>query len=130
MRSAYEVTETRRSSRKLKLLKPALYELHDQAQRTKDLEPVEGDEHRSGQPDEALREVRFVFLNSHPGRISDLDQTAQRLVASAPDTGMGAAPRAKSLPTCLRQPNCAVPIDWITAQPGHTTAMILRLYGW
>src|SRR5690606_16036913 len=65
VRSAYKVTKTRRSTRKLRLLKPALEALRDQKERTKDLPPVEILVTDRDNRTKRKQLVRFVFHNSH-----------------------------------------------------------------
>lgn len=134
VRSAYKVTKTRRSTRKIKLLKPALEALRDQATRTKDLPPVAINV--TERDNRTIRQhlVRFVFHNSATDAAYS---TSDNLRNGWWNDHLARAEVRHRGPNNCRHTFASqllssgvVPVDWIAAQMGHTsTAMIYRHYG-
>ena len=134
VRSAYKVTKTRRSTRKLRLLKPALEALRDQKERTKDLPPVEILVTDRDNRTKRRQLVRFVFHNSHTNAAYSTSDNLRNgwWLQHLKRAGVRHRGPNHCRHTFASQmlTSCAVPIDWIAAQMGHTsTAMILRHYG-
>lgn len=134
VRSAYKVTKTRRSTRKLRLLKPALEALRDQKERTKDLPPVEILVTDRDNRTKRKQLVRFVFHNSHTNAAYSTSDNLRNgwWLQHLKRAGVRHRGPNHCRHTFASQmlTSCAVPIDWIAAQMGHTsTEMILRHYG-
>lgn len=134
VRSAYKVTKTRRSTRRLKLLKPALEALREQKERTKDLAPVEIEVTDRDNRTVRKQMVRFVFHNSHTNAAYSTADNLRNGWWNAHLKAAGVRHRgpnhsrhtfASQMLTCG-----VVPLDWIAEQMGHTsTAMIHKHYG-
>ncbi|WP_017519606.1 Arm DNA-binding domain-containing protein [Pseudomonas nitroreducens] len=134
VRSHYKVTKTRRSTREIRLLKPALEALQEQKARTANLPPVEIEVTDRDNKTKKRQMVRFVFHNS-----------ATRAAHTSSDILLQRwwKPHLEKAGVRYRGPNnCrhtyasqlltsgVVPLDWIADQMGHTsTAMIWRHYG-
>jgi integrase len=134
VRGHYKVTKTRRSTREVRLLKPALKALKAQARFTEKAAPVEisitGRDNKTVKP----QKVRFVF---HCTTTSAAHTSSDMLLQGF------WRPHLNAVGVRYRGPNnCrhtyasqllssgAVPLDWIADQMGHTsTAMIWRHYG-
>lgn len=132
--SAYKVTKTRRSTRRLKLLKPALEALREQARLTMALPPVEIEVTERDNRTVKAQKVRFVFHNSHTNAAYSTTDNLRNNFWS--DHLVRAKVRHRGPNNCRHTfasqmlTSGVVPIDWIAAQMGHTsTAMILRHYG-
>ncbi|MFJ3050881.1 Arm DNA-binding domain-containing protein [Pseudomonas nitroreducens] len=134
VRGHYKVTKTRRSTREIRLLKPALQALMAQKAVTSRLPPVEIEVTDRDNKTKKRQKVRFVFHNSSTGAAhTSSDVLLQRWWQ----------PHLKMAGVRYRGPNnCrhtfasqlltsgVVPLDWIADQMGHTsTAMIWRHYG-
>lgn len=134
VRSAYKVTKTKRSTRKLKLLKPALEALREQAERTKDLPAVEIEVTDRDNRTIRKQTVRFVFHNSHTDQAYS---TADNMRNGWWNAHLRAAGVRHRGPNNCRHTFASqmltsgvVPLDWIAEQMGHTsTAMIHKHYG-
>lgn len=134
VRSAYKVTKTKRSTRKLKLLKPALEALRAQVARTFDLPPVEIEVTDRDNRTVRKQKVRFVFHNSHTNAAYSTSDNLRNGWWTAHLKRAGVRHRG---PNHCRHTFASqmltsgvVPIDWIAEQMGHTsTAMIHKHYG-
>lgn len=134
VRGHYKVTKTRRSTREVRLLKPALDALRAQARFTEQAQPVDIEVTDRDNKTKKRQAVRFVFHCTTTGAAhSSSDMLLKGFWR----------PHLQSVGVRYRGPNnCrhtyasqllstgAVPIDWIADQLGHTsTAMIWRHYG-
>jgi integrase len=134
VRGHYKVTKTRRSTREVRLLKPALDALKAQARFTEQAQPVDIEVTDRDNKTKKRVKVRFVF---HCTTTNAAHSSSDMLLKGF------WRPHLQSVGVRYRGPNnCrhtyasqllstgAVPIDWIADQLGHTsTAMIWRHYG-
>lgn len=134
VRGHYKVTKTRRSTREVRLLKPALEALQAQARFTEKAAPVAIEVTDRDNKTKKPVKVRFVFHCT----TTDAAHTSSDMLLK----GFW-RPHLESVGVRYRGPNnCrhtyasqllstgAVPLDWIADQLGHTsTAMIWRHYG-
>lgn len=134
VRGHYKVTKTRRSSREVRLLKPALEALRAQALHTEKLPAVDIDVTDRDNKTKKRQKVRFVFHCTTTGAAHSSSDVLLK--------GFW-RPHLAKVGVRYRGPgNCrhtyasqllstgAVPLDWIADQMGHTsTAMIWRHYG-
>lgn len=134
VRGHYKVTKTRRSNREVRLLKPALEALREQARYTEKLSSVEVEVTDRDNKTKKRVKVRFVF---HCTTTSAAHSSSDMLLKGF------WRPHLDKVGVRYRGPNnCrhtyasqmlstgAVPLDWIADQMGHTsTAMIWRHYG-
>lgn len=134
VRGHYKVTKTRRSTREVRLLRPALEALRAQAIFTSKADPVEVGVTDRDNKTVKRRKVRFVFHCTTTGAAhSSSDMLLKGFWK----------PHLEKAEVRYRGPNnCrhtyashllstgAAPLDWIAEQMGHTsTAMIQRHYG-
>ena len=134
VRGHYKVTKTRRSTREVKLLRPALEALQAQRRFTEQSRPVEIEVTDRDNKTKKRQTVRFVFHCTTTGAAhSSSDMLLKGFWK----------PHLHAVGVRYRGPNnCrhtyasqllstgAVPVDWIADQMGHTsTAMIWRHYG-
>jgi integrase len=134
VRGHYKVTKTRRSTREVRLLKPALDALEAQKKITADLPPVEVSVTDRDNKTVKVQTLRFVFHKSTTGAAwtsSDVllknwwrDHLAVAGVRYRGPNNCRHTYASQMLSTGV------VPVDWIADQMGHTsTAMIWRHYG-
>lgn len=134
VRSHYKVTKTRRSTREVRLLKPAWDALKAMAELTKDLAPVEVAVTERDNKTVRTHQLRFVFHKTTTGAAwtsSDIlrknwwrDHLAAVGVRYRGPNNCRHTYASQLLSTSV------VPLDWIADQMGHTsTAMIWRHYG-
>ncbi|WOC77670.1 site-specific integrase [Stutzerimonas frequens] len=134
VRSAYKVTKTRRSTRKVKLLKPALEALREQAERTEKLPKVEVETTDRDNRTVRKQYLRFVFHNSHTNQAYSTSDNMRNGWWNGHLKAAGVRHRGPN--------NCrhtfasqmltsgVVPLDWIAEHMGHTsTSMIHKHYG-
>lgn len=134
VRGHYKATKTRRSTRELKLLRPAREALQAQARFTRELPPVLVSVTERDNKTVRERKLRFVFHNSRTGAA----HTSSDMLLKG-----WWRPHLKAAGVRFRGPNnCrhtfasqllssgAVPLEWIADQMGHTsTDMIRKHYG-
>lgn len=133
VRSQYKVTKTRRSTRKVALLAPALRALQAQAQLTSKLPPVEIEYTDRDNRTRRKQKVRFVFLNSASGHAYSTSDTLRNGWWNAHLERAGVRHRG---PNQCRHTFASqmlssgiAPPEWIADQMGHTsTAMIFKHY--
>lgn len=131
--SVYKVTKTRYSTRKLKLMRPALEALTEQYRVTGDSPPIEVEVLQRDNRTYRRQELSFIFHNpSTNGPFSTADNYRNNFWA----------PHVKQSGVRYRGPNNArhtyasqalssgaVPLSWVSAQLGHTgTDMLFRHY--
>lgn len=133
VRSAFKVTKTRRSTRKLKLLAPALRALKDQVAYTQSLPPVQIEV--TDRDNRTLRKqsVRFVFHNTASGQAYSTSDTLRNgwwksHLKKAELRPRGPNQCRHTFASQLLSSGFASP-EWIAEQMGHTsTAMIFKHY--
>ncbi len=134
VRGHYKVTKTRRSTREVWLLKPALEAMQAQKLLTKDLPPVDIEVTDRDNKTIKRQRVRFVFHKTTTGAAwtsSDVllktwwrDHLAARGLRYRGPNNCRHTYASQMLSTGV------VPLDWIADQMGHTsTAMIWKHYG-
>lgn len=130
VRSAYKVTKTKRSTRKLRLLRPALEALREQEARTRELPPVEIAVTDRDNRTTRTQAVRFVFHNSHTDAAYS---TADNLRNNWWNDHLARAGVRHRGPNNCRHTFASqlltsgvVPLDWIAEQMGHTSTAMLR----
>lgn len=134
VRSHYKVTKTRRSTREVRLLKPALEALEAQRRYTEKLQPVEIDVTDRDNKTVKRQKVRFVF---HKTTTNAAWTSSEVLLKTwwrkhLANTGVRYRGPNNCRHTYASQmlSTGVVPLDWIADQMGHTsTAMIWRHYG-
>lgn len=130
---ASKVTKTRRSTRKIELLKPAREALQAQRKLSGDAKPVPIEV--SGRDNRTLQSehVRLVFLKSDNGKPFEDDGYFRKRfwIQHLKDAGVRLKPPQQCQHTFIRQMlTASMPTDWIVPQVGHTTPeMIRRRYG-
>ncbi len=134
VRSHYKVTKTRRSTREVRLLKPALEALEAQRRYTERLQPVEIDVTDRDNKTVKRQKVRLVFHKT----TTDAAWTSSDVLLKTwwrkhlEDAGVRYRGPNNCRHTYASQmlSTGVVPLDWIADQMGHTsTAMIWRHYG-
>lgn len=134
VRSNYRVTKTRRSTREVRLMRPALEALRAQVRFTKGRPPVEVDVTDRDNRTVKRQKLRFVFHKT----TTDAAWTSSDVLVKTWWRG-----HLEKVGVRYRGPNnCrhtfasqalstgVVPLDWIADQMGHTsTAMIWKHYG-
>ncbi|MFI7864521.1 Arm DNA-binding domain-containing protein [Ectopseudomonas khazarica] len=133
VRSQYKVTKTRRSTRKVRLLAPALRALERQAKHTKGLPPVEIEVLDRDNRTRRQQRVRFVFHNTASGEAYSTSDTLRNNWWKAQLKRAGIRPRGPNqcrhtFASQMLSSGIATP-EWIAEQMGHTsTAMIFKHY--
>jgi integrase len=133
VRSQYKVTKTRRSTRRVALLAPALRALRAQAKLTQHLPPVEIEYTDRDNRTRRKQKVRFVFLNSASGEPYSTSDTLRNGWWKSHLKKAGVRQRG---PNQCRHTFASQmlssgisPPEWIADQMGHTsTAMIFKHY--
>lgn len=134
VRSHYKVTKTRRSTREVRLLKPALEALEAQRRFTEQLPPVEVGVTDRDNKTVKRQKVRFVFHKTTTGAAwtsSDvLLKTWWRKHLADAGVRYRGPNNCRHTYASQMLSTGVVPLDWIADQMGHTsTAMIWRHYG-
>jgi len=133
VRSQYKVTKTRRSTRTLKLLAPALRALQEQARHTENLPPVEIEVIDRDNRTRRKQTVRFVFHNTASGQAYSTSDTLRNGWWKVHLKNAGLRPRGPNqcrhtFASQMLTSGLATP-EWIAEQMGHTsTAMIFKHY--
>lgn len=133
VRSQYKVTKTRRSTRKVQLLAPALRALQRQAQLTRDLKPVPIEVIDRDNRTRKAQQVRFVFHNTASGEAFSTSDTLRNgwwngHLRKAGIRQRGPNQCRHTFASQMLSSGVATP-EWIADQMGHTsTAMIFKHY--
>lgn len=133
VRSQYKVTKTRRSTRKVQLLAPALRALERQAKLTKDLKAVPIEVVDRDNRTRKAQQVRFVFHNSASGEAFSTSDTLRNgwwngHLKKAGIRQRGPNQCRHTFASQMLSSGIATP-EWIADQMGHTsTAMVFRHY--
>jgi integrase len=133
VRSEYKVTKTRRSTRKVQLLAPALRALERQAAHTKGLAPVAIEVVDRDNRTRRKQVVRFVFHNSATNQAYSTSDNLRHVWWKAHIKRAGIRPRGPNqcrhtFASQMLSSGIATP-EWIADQMGHTsTAMIFKHY--
>jgi integrase len=133
VRSQYKVTKTRRSTRKVQLLAPALRALQRQAKLTKDLKPVLIEVIDRDNRTRKAQQVRFVFHNTASGEAFSTSDTLRNgwwngHLKKAGIRQRGPNQCRHTFASQMLSSGIATP-EWIADQMGHTsTAMIFKHY--
>lgn len=133
VRSQYKVTKTRRSTRKVQLLAPALRALERQAAHTKGLAPVAIEVVDRDNRTRRKQSVRFVFHNSATNQAYSTSDNLRHVWWKAHIKRAGIKPRGPNqcrhtFASQMLSSGIATP-EWIADQMGHTsTAMIFKHY--
>ncbi|WP_252275176.1 Arm DNA-binding domain-containing protein [Pseudomonas subflava] len=133
VRSQYKVTKTRRSTRKVQLLAPALRALQRQAKLTKDLKPVPIEVIDRDNRTRKAQQVRFVFHNTASGEAFSTSDTLRNgwwngHLKKAGIRQRGPNQCRHTFASQMLSSGIATP-EWIADQMGHTsTAMIFKHY--
>jgi integrase len=132
--SKYKVTKTRRSSREVKLLRPALEALQAQALITKNMKPVSIEVTDRDNRSIRQQSVRFVFHNGNTGTAYSTSDNLRNNWWK--DHLVAAEVRYRGPNQCRHTfasqmlTSGKVSVDWIADQMGHSsTAMIWKHYG-
>ncbi len=132
VRGPFKATKTRRSTREVELLRPALEALQDQHQRTASLPPVSIQVKERDNRTFRTEKVRFVFMNSFTGNAHNSDTTLRDgfLKSHLKSAGVRYLGIGQCRHTFASQMLSAeMPLDWIAKQLGHSsTAMIHKHY--
>lgn len=131
--STYKVTKTRYSTRKLKLMRPALEALTEQYQATGDLPPVEVEVFQRDNRTTRTQDLRFVFHHPKTKRAFSTADNYRNNFWNAHIKQSGVRHRgpnnARHTYASHALSTGAVPLAWISAQLGHTgTDMLFRHY--
>ncbi|WP_282338534.1 DUF3596 domain-containing protein [Pseudomonas sp. PS02288] len=134
VRGDYKVTKTRRSTREVRLLQPALEALKAQVVHTEKAKPVEVEVLDRDNKTKKQQRLRFVF---HCTTTSAAHTSSDMLLKGFWRHHLANAEVRYRGPNNCRHTYAsqllstgAVPLDWIADQMGHTsTAMIWRHYG-
>ncbi|WP_434771124.1 Arm DNA-binding domain-containing protein [Pseudomonas entomophila] len=134
VRSHYRVTKTRRSTREVRLMKPALEALQDQVRFTKNKPPVNVEVTDRDNRTVKRQKLRFVFHKTTTGAAwssSDvLVKTWWRRHLESVGVRYRGPNNCRHTYASQMLSTGAVPLDWIADQMGHTsTAMIWKHYG-
>lgn len=133
VRSQYKVTKTRRSTRKVQLLAPALRALKAQANITEKLPPVEIVVTDRDNRTKKVLKVRFVFHNTASGEAYSTSDTLRNgwwksHLKKAEIRPRGPGQCRHTFASQMLSSGIATP-EWIADQMGHTsTAMIFKHY--
>lgn len=133
VRSQYKVTKTRRSTRKVQLLAPALRALQRQAPLTRNLKPVPIEVIDRDNRTRKAQKVRFVFHNTASGEAFSTSDTLRNGWWNGHLKKAGVRQRGPNqcrhtFASQMLSSGIATP-EWIADQMGHTsTAMIFRHY--
>ena len=133
VRSEYKVTKTRRSTRKVQLLAPALRALERQAAHTKGLAPVAIEVVDRDNRTRRKQSVRFVFHNSATNQAYSTSDNLRHVWWKAHIKRAGIRLRGPNqcrhtFASQMLSSGIATP-EWIADQMGHTsTAMIFKHY--
>lgn len=133
VRSQYKVTKTRRSTRKVQLLAPALRALERQAKLTKNLKAVPIDVIDRDNRTRKAQQVRFVFHNSASGEAFSTSDTLRNGWWNSHLKKAGIRQRGPNqcrhtFASQMLSSGIATP-EWIADQMGHTsTAMVFKHY--
>ncbi|EPK5166145.1 Arm DNA-binding domain-containing protein [Pseudomonas aeruginosa] len=133
VRSQYKVTKTRRSTRKVQLLAPALRALQQQAKLTRRLPPVQIEVIDRDNRTRKAQRVRFVFHNSASGAAYSTSDTLRNgwwhgHLRNAGVRSRGPNQCRHTFASQMLSSGIATP-EWIADQMGHTsTAMIFKHY--
>lgn len=133
VRSQYKVTKTRRSTRKVQLLAPALRALQRQAPLTRNLKPVPIEVIDRDNRTRKAQKVRFVFHNTASGEAFSTSDTLRNGWWNGHLKKAGVRQRGPNqcrhtFASQMLSSGIATP-EWIADQMGHTsTAMFFRHY--
>jgi len=133
VRSQYKVTKTRRSTRKVQLLAPALRALQRQAPLTRNLKPVPIEVVDRDNRTRKAQKMRFVFHNTASGEAFSTSDTLRNGWWNGHLKKAGVRQRGPNqcrhtFASQMLSSGIATP-EWIADQMGHTsTAMIFRHY--
>jgi integrase len=133
VRSEWKVTKTKRSTRVVELLSPALAALKAQEAITKDLNPIAVEVTERDNRTKRIERIRPVFLKTNTGKPHPTDFGLRARFfnthldrAGVRQRGPGQC-RHTFVSQCL---TAGVDIKWLCDQVGHTTpAMIYKTYG-
>ncbi|MEJ1398479.1 MAG: site-specific integrase, partial [Candidatus Sedimenticola sp. (ex Thyasira tokunagai)] len=132
VRGPFKATKTRRSTREVELLRPALDALRDQYSRTAGQDPVTIEVTERDNRTIRTEKVRFVFHNSNTGQVHNSDSTLRDSFfkshlkdAEVRYLGPG---QCRHTFAC-QMLSAEMPLEWIAKQMGHaSTAMLHKHY--
>lgn len=131
VRGPFKATKTRRSTREVELLGPALEALKAQQKLTAKLPPVSIDVTERDNRTIRTEKVRFVFHNSNTDRIHCSDRTLREAwIAHLKKAGVRYLGLGQCRHTFASQMlSIEMPLEWVAKQLGHSsTAMLHKHY--
>ncbi|MEJ1360051.1 MAG: tyrosine-type recombinase/integrase [Candidatus Sedimenticola sp. (ex Thyasira tokunagai)] len=132
VRGPFKATKTRRSTREVELLQPALDALRDQYNRTAGQDPVTIEVTERDNRTIRTEKVRFVFHNSNTGQVHNSDSTLRDsfFKSQLKDAEVRYLGPGQCRHTFASQMLSAeMPLEWIAKQMGHaSTAMLHKHY--